>query len=453
MDKLNIIFDKIKKGLASVKKLNPESFKKIHQFILEHKRYFGAGILFVALTLTIIFGAGKEGFFSGNWSASGDAAKFEKNKHKDVNELIKNYYVAYAQGDKEQLASYIEPMSYNESAYITLFSSYIEEIDVKNVYTKRGVEEGSYLVSVEMAIKFKGVDTPAPGLEFFYVETGKQDKLYINNIYSQFNMQVGEYVKDSAILAAIYEYEDCEEFKALQAAIEQEYTKAVAADEKLLEMVSSTISKAVSDWMSTIVIVLNQEPPQGNLAKDDVIAEEENSDETENDASVDDEDETDKEEDVEQGPQQEILDVTVVEQVVALYGTNVREKADKNSTLITTVEAGTAVEVVSIDAWGEWTRIKVGEFVGYIRNDLIKTVETEHSVAGQPAYPSVGQEVILLQDQDSYVTMNEEDTVIAKLKLGTTVKVEMSYANGWSKVSWDDGKKMGYVPTATLKLD
>lgn len=418
--------------------------KKTFDFIIRHKRYFGAGILFVAFSLLLIFGAGKGSSLFGDTGASGDAGKFEKNKHEDVNELIQNYYDAYADGDRERLVQYVEPLSNNEAEYIKLFSSFVEHFTVKNVYTQQGISEGSYLVSVEMAIKFVGVETEAPGMEFFYVETGRENKLYINNLYSQFNMQVNEYIKNEEVLAAIYAYEDRAELKEIQLRIEEEYSTAMNSDEKLVEMVTTTIARAISGWMSSIEIVVNQMPPQGNLSnKDDSTEQEDNTEQEEN---------TEPEEEVDV-PKQEILNVQVVEKVVTIDKVNVRETADQDANLITTVEAGVTLEVVSIDAWGGWTCVKVGENTGYIRNDLIETVETEHSVAGKPAYPSIGQVVVLTQNQNAYVTMDEANTVIANLKLGTTVTVEMSYANGWSKVSWENGAMVGYVPTAVLKLD
>ena len=45
-----------------------------------------------------------------------------------------------------------------------------------------------YLVSVSMEIKFTGVDTTAPGLDFFYVRTNDDGTLYIDNLYSQYNL-------------------------------------------------------------------------------------------------------------------------------------------------------------------------------------------------------------------------------------------------------------------------
>ncbi len=422
------------------------NIKKAIDYVIRYKRYFGAGVIFVAFVLMIIFGTGKEPFRGWNPAGNVEEGILAVNKYEDVNALINNYYTAYAEGDRELLSQYAEPISKNEADYIALFSGFIESVTVKNVYTYPGVKEGSYLVSVEMEYKFVGVETTAPGLDFFYVETGKEQKLYINNLYSQFNMQSHEYIRtNEEVLTAIYSYNELQELKDIQVRIEKDYMEAMAKDDALNEMVMVTVSRAISDWMSTIEIVVNQDPPQGNLGIQDAVSD----DEQDNNQDA----EGDNNGDENESPKQEILDVDVVEKVVTIDNTNVRDAASKEGNLIKTVPAGTELEVVGIDDWGGWTCVKIDGKNGYIRNDLIKTVETQHSVAGLPAYPKVGQMVLLISDQKAYVKMDDTTTVIATLKLGASVTVEMSYANGWSKVSWDNGMMVGYVPTAVLKLD
>ena len=414
--------------------------------MIRYKRYFAAGAIFTAFVFMVIFGTGKEPFRGWNPAGNLEDGVIAVNKEEAVSALVNNYYSAYAEGDRELLSQYAEPISKNEADYIALFSGFIESITVKNVYTYPGVKEGSYLVSVEMEYKFVGVETTAPGLDFFYVETGKEQKLYINNLYSQFNMQSHEYIRtNQEVLTAIYAYNSLQELKDIQMRVEKAYMEAIAQDDALNEMVTVTVSKAISDWMSSIEIVINQDPPQGNLGIQDAVTDDEQDGNQEANGNNNGEQN--------QPPQQEMLDVEVVEKVVTIDNTNVRDAASKDGNLIRTVPAGTELEVVCIDDWGGWTCVKIDGKNGYIRNDLIKTVETQHSVAGLPAYPKVDQIVLLISDQKAFVLMDDTATVIATLKLGTSVTVEMSYANGWSKVSWDNGMMVGYVPTAVLKLD
>ena len=94
----------------------------------------------------------------------------------------------YAAGDVTTLSSIATPISANEQSYIGLFSQYVDEYQNIKCYTKTGLDENSYLVSVSMEIKFTGVDTTAPGLDFFYVRTNDDGSLYIDNLYSQYNL-------------------------------------------------------------------------------------------------------------------------------------------------------------------------------------------------------------------------------------------------------------------------
>ena len=52
-----------------------------------------------------------------------------------------------------------------------MYSQYVEAYQSIRCYTKQGLDDKSYLVSVYLEMKFAGVDTVAPGLSFFYVQT------------------------------------------------------------------------------------------------------------------------------------------------------------------------------------------------------------------------------------------------------------------------------------------
>ena len=84
----------------------------------------------------------------------------------------------------------------------------------KNIscYTKKGLDDTSYIASVYLEAKFKDVDTTAPGLETFYIRTREDGSLYIDNVYGQFNSQMEEYETDaevSALLDAFSQQEMC----------------------------------------------------------------------------------------------------------------------------------------------------------------------------------------------------------------------------------------------------
>ena len=150
-----------------------------------------------------------------------------------MTELLNSYYTAYASDDLETLEQVARPISNNEKSYIGVLSQYYESIQNIKYYSKAGLTEGSYFVSVYNEIKFYGVDTLAPTLDFFYVETDDEGKLYINNLYSIFNLSFAENTMDSDVYAVVQKYMQQEDFASLQQDVQAKYNEALTADANL----------------------------------------------------------------------------------------------------------------------------------------------------------------------------------------------------------------------------
>lgn len=88
--------------------------------------------------------------------------KYQENAIPAVNELINNYFTAYANGDVVTLQTLATPITQNEQSYIALISQYIEAYQNINCYTKSGLDSSSYLVNVSLDDNVMGVDTVAP---------------------------------------------------------------------------------------------------------------------------------------------------------------------------------------------------------------------------------------------------------------------------------------------------
>lgn len=142
-------------------------------------------------------------------------------------------------------------MSDNEKSYIGVVSQYYESVSDITPYTKNGLEKGSYFVSVKNNIKFIGVNTVAPTLDFFYIETDKDGNLYINNIYSNFNRTYEETALDDDILALISKYTASSEFAQIQEEVQTAYEDAVNSDADLKTMLETTLSGAIKQWYTT----------------------------------------------------------------------------------------------------------------------------------------------------------------------------------------------------------
>ena len=201
---------------------NKETLDNIKQFCSENKKYVGVAVILIGLILMLIVvvAGGNNGRHSDTESESQAEIsvkdfEFEKDytndAKDDINTLLADYYKAYVSDDLDTLGKLATPMSDNEKSYIGVVSQYYESVNDITPYTKNGLKKGSYFVSVKNSIKFTGVDTQAPTLDFFYIETGKDGKLYINNVYSNFNRTYCENELDDDIMEAMKKFERMEE--------------------------------------------------------------------------------------------------------------------------------------------------------------------------------------------------------------------------------------------------
>ena len=147
---------------------------------IKYKRYLGAVAVCAVMVLILAFGV--NGRASDSNPMAGAYQHFDKSENEELSELLTRYYTAYATNDITTLETVAYPISDAEKSYIAFLSQYYESYTFDRYYTKRGVDDDSMLVSVEVEMKFKDVDNPAPGLDFFYVQRDDGEKLYINNM-------------------------------------------------------------------------------------------------------------------------------------------------------------------------------------------------------------------------------------------------------------------------------
>jgi hypothetical protein len=248
--------------------LNKENFKKIAGWCVKNRRFFIAAVLFVALLVLLRACTGTDGVKEPETETETGAVQqesegtesteftldssFEQDAHEEVNSLIAAYFDAFASADIDALEALASPVSENEKSYIRVFSQYIEGYENIVCYTKAGLDDGSYLVSAYFDMKFYGVETKAPGLDFFYVETADDGSVFINNLYSAYNLNRTENELDPNIYAVILQFEQQEDSVALRTQVEDAYEEAIASDVDLATMLSATIPNAMAEWMDSI---------------------------------------------------------------------------------------------------------------------------------------------------------------------------------------------------------
>lgn len=351
---------------------NKVDTKKIFKFFKKNWRYFAAVLLFVFLVLILYncTGPAAERLEEVDTQTTEVSAadfvlddEFEQDAHEDVNALIENYFAAYAGGNIEELETYAYPISDNEKSYIGACSQYIEGYQNITCYTKSGLTEGSYLVSAYYELKFYEVETAAPGLDFFYVETDENGSLYINNLYCTYNRDRMEAEMDSNIYMIYVLYGQQEDVQLLRKDVQEKYQEALSGDVDLVTMLTTTFPDAIEAWKDTVLALeQSQEESTEDLQDEpDTSAEEEEQGEEGGDIPEEAEDE----------PQEE----TVVKVSITVNSLNVRSEASTDSDSLGKVSMGETF--TKLGESGEWTKIDYNGTPAYVKTEYVQEVASE----------------------------------------------------------------------------
>lgn len=366
----------------------------IKLFCSENKKYVAVvGILVVLIIVLIIIASGSKKGKTDSTEASTQLSveEFEfddsyTEESKDlIATLLSDYYTAYCADDLETLDTLAYPMTDNEKSYIGVVSQYYESVGDITAYAKSGLEEGSFFVSVENTIKFYGVDTVAPTLDFFYIETDAEGNLYISNAYSNFNMTYQETTLDDDVLELISKYIDDSEFADLQSSVQQKYDEAIASDENLKTMLETTLSGAIKQWYSTARVDLSSEGTESTEDTTEQATETENTDQTTDDENTDgqttDGENTDGQTTDETQNTDNTADQTAEETTPAEYSVvtkdivNVRDGASETANKLGMLKDG--ITLTAYGTEGDWTIVSYSAGANgraYIKTDNLETV-------------------------------------------------------------------------------
>ena len=377
----------------------------------------------------------------------GVTEKFEQNNDEELVALILNYYYAYSTGDTASVQAYATPLSDEEKSYIEFYSKYIDAFENVKLYTKRGVTDGSYLVSAYVDLRFTGVSTPAPGLDFFYVDTNQDGNLYINNLYGSFNQSNGIYELDPAVTALIAKYEQQKDVIELQEKAQADCDEAVSSDSALATLVSDTLSNAIVEWSTNY---------KAEIARRE-------------------------EEEAKAAEEQAKKDAEAAEEENAFYGTatellNVRALPSKDGSKIGQLNAGQKVKIYGKD--GDFYKIEFDNRKAYAYAQYIKVEEkkeetstdantstsTDTSASGATTSTSTSTDKVTVSKKKEYYFEGDKVTVKANRKVyesmmadakvagevypGQVLTVVYSYSDGFTLIKADGVK--GYIKTTDI---
>ena len=401
-------------------------FIKVKEFCSDNKKYVGvaAVLLCLIILLAVVTANGKKDKKENTEATeqtqvSVEDFQFETeytdDKKDEITQLLQNYYTAYVSADLDTLANIAYPMTDNEKSYIGVVSQYYETVSDITVYSKAGLENGSYFVSVENNIKFYGVDTVAPTLDFFYIATDDNGQLYINNVYSNFNRTYAEEELDSGIVSLISKYTSDSDFANLQASVQSKYDEAVNGDANLKEMLETTLTGAIKQWYTTVRVDNSTQTTeqtteqsseqqaddqtaadQSSQAADQNAQNAQNTDQAaqntadqnaqntqntdqaaQNTADQNAQNTQNTDQAAQNTTDQAAQDTQPSEYAVQTTDVvNVRAIADPNGKLLGKLTEG--VKLTAYGTYGEWTKISYSgseNGVGFIKTELLKTVE------------------------------------------------------------------------------
>lgn len=410
----------------SPKKSQKNSTEAVLNFIQANLKYIAGAAVLVILIVVLLVYTGKQGGNSGSNAAdtteiSGAEGTYEVDSNEEINTLITNYFNAYANGDTDTIATLATPLSDLEKSYISMYSQYVEAYQSIRCYTKQGLDDKSYLVSVYLEMKFAGVDTVAPGLSFFYVQTNDDGSLYINNAYSYFNLNMLEnnpdaaYPLDDNVKKLIDKFEKQDDVVALLADVQSKYETALSADANLATMANTTLADAYNAWAATI----NSSAP---AAEADTTAQAETPADTSGVTAAND-------------------------TVYALDTVNIRSEANESGSVVGRATVGTSFTRTGTTADG-WSQVEYNGTTAYIKSDYLTTDASQTSGQSQNT-AAAGESVRLSDTTNIRSSMSETADRVGVAYSGETVKVIESYAEGWSKVEWNG--KTGYIKTDLLQ--
>lgn len=425
-----------------------ERLNNILTFIKQNIRYFAAGALFLVLVLVLVnCGTKKDGIQvnmvnpATETTAEAETQEaFQVDTYEDVNALINQYFTAYAAGDVDTIAAIATPITDNEKSYIAEYSKYVDSYENIQCYTKHGLDDKSYMVSARIDIKFTGADTPAPGLDFFYVRTQDDGSLIIDNLYSQYNRRIRENAVDTSVQSLIEEYENSDDLIALQQEVQSKYDEALASDADLADILNIKLPAAIVQWKQNILAQAAAESTETT----------EQPEETETAETTEQPEETQQPE----SEQQEAESTS--EQVYTTDKVNVRREADTSSEKLGSLEKGTAISRTGTE--GEWSVVNYGGVTGYIKTEFLTTEQPQadtttdtSSNQSETATGSLAEGTVITLTESTNIRsdMSETASKVGTAFSGEKVTVVMSYAEGWTKVTWNG--KTGYIKTSLLQ--
>ncbi len=414
-----------------------EWFKDVWALIKENKRITIIVLSFVVVivgAITISTIAAKK---SQNVDAVLDSAEVEEVEYQipedplevdaypEVNELMKRYYQAEAEGDVETVKSIKSSVDDKEEIVISKKSEYIENYPVVTCYTKKGPVDDSYLVFAYYEVKLNDFEETAPGLNAWYVCRNGSGDLYIDD--DEQDEKLSNYCKILSVQDDVVD---------LNNTVNVKFNDLLAENEDMAQF--------LEELPDNLMASVGEE-----LAKAEAGTEE-----------------TTVEETVEETTVEETAEV--IKTVKATTVVNVRASDSESADKVGKAMEGEEYKLLEEKVNG-WSKIEFEGNEAFIKTEFLEVVseeksepsgetsndnddsakedETDNSEAAKDSPTSgkaIAKETIKLRKSAS--TSSDQ---LALLYAGSSVEVVMKQADGWTKVKYEG--KTGFVKSEFLE--
>jgi uncharacterized protein YgiM (DUF1202 family) len=206
------------------------------------------------------------------------------------------------------------------------------------------------------------VETAAPGLDFFYVETDENGALYINNLYSGYNRERMEEDMDPDVYAAYVQYRQQDDLQAIREEVQQRYQDALSTDVNLVNILSTVFPEAVDNWKNTVLASADGE----NQTEEAESTESESTESSPEEIPEETPEETPAEQ-PEETPQETVQQIEITGESL-----NVRSEASKDSESLGKADKGDVFTKLGEN--GDWTQIDYNGTTAYVKTEYTKEV-------------------------------------------------------------------------------
>ena len=342
---------------------------------LDHKKvYMALAALVVVIVLIIVLIAGAdskkekkvsnvEGVVAEEAVVEEVAAEenpLEVDAYEEINELIEKYFDNLADGNVERVDETVDELTEEEIKTIEKKKDYIEYYDDVVCYTKKGLEEDSFVVFASYEMKIRNIDTAAPGIMAFYVISD------VDGGYKIYNKEASD-----ELTSYVLELAAGEDVSAVIADVDARYNQLVAEDEEL-----------------------------GKFAKTMLESQQQADAEAEAEAA-----------DVEAQELEEPIETTVND------GIRLREGRSTETRILGGIASGTKVKVYANYSDG-WSKIEYNGSVGHCMTEFLSSTE------GVPMINVDTEEAEAEEEAETPANDDAQTTAVNKqMKFGETVRI------------------------------